>query len=269
LPAGTSSPDNEAESGNAQRAAEVASPTGTKPPPAADLPSVAPPPRTPAAQEPASAPAGEQASAAGRTAPVLDDEVAPDDDTAPLPVISYDGPVIDPATSEQAERLASAGWLPGDAAPGARDQSDQAAAPRVRDPFEPLDRQAIPGLAELAEEQRRSASRTGSSPPAPGAAAPASDEQIRPSASAKPVAGTSASSPASAGNPQPPAPPGPPRPAGAAKMDQIKDLLLTAEALGDDTLGQHFDQVSDRQRQLIKEYFDQVVGRRSDSQAQS
>jgi hypothetical protein len=43
-------------------------------------------------------------------------------------------------------------------------------------------------------------------------------------------------------------------------MDQIKDLYLTAEAIGEDALDKHFQQVSERQRQLIREYFDQVVG---------
>jgi hypothetical protein len=63
-----------------------------------------------------------------------------------------------------------------------------------------------------------------------------------------------------------------PQPAGSdvwspisAKMDQIKDLYLTAEAIGEDALDRHFQQVSERQRQLIKEYFDQVVPGRADS----
>ena len=43
-----------------------------------------------------------------------------------------------------------------------------------------------------------------------------------------------------------------------AKMDQIKDLYLTAEAIGEDALDQNFDLVSDRQRQLIREYFNQL-----------
>ena len=41
-------------------------------------------------------------------------------------------------------------------------------------------------------------------------------------------------------------------------MDQIKDLYLTAEAIGEDALDKHFQLVSDKQRQLIKEYFDQA-----------
>ncbi len=55
-------------------------------------------------------------------------------------------------------------------------------------------------------------------------------------------------------------PAGPPlRPipeAAAAKLDQIKDLYLTAEAIGEDALDRHFDQVSQRQRELIREFFD-------------
>jgi hypothetical protein len=44
--------------------------------------------------------------------------------------------------------------------------------------------------------------------------------------------------------------------AAAAKLDQIKDLYLTAEAIGEDALDRHFDQVSQRQRELIREFFD-------------
>lgn len=50
-----------------------------------------------------------------------------------------------------------------------------------------------------------------------------------------------------------------------AKMDQIKDLYLTAEAIGEDALDKHFELVSDRQRQLIREYFDHVVPSPADS----
>jgi hypothetical protein len=47
--------------------------------------------------------------------------------------------------------------------------------------------------------------------------------------------------------------------AAAAKLDQIKDLLLTAEAIGEHNLDQHFEQVSQRQRELIREFFDQAM----------
>ncbi len=52
----------------------------------------------------------------------------------------------------------------------------------------------------------------------------------------------------------------------AAKMDQIKDLYLTAEAIGEDALDQHFQLVSERQRQLIREYFDEAVATQADGQ---
>jgi len=44
--------------------------------------------------------------------------------------------------------------------------------------------------------------------------------------------------------------------AAAAKIDQIKDLYLTAEAIGEDALDKHFQQVSQRQRELIREFFE-------------
>jgi hypothetical protein len=57
------------------------------------------------------------------------------------------------------------------------------------------------------------------------------------------------------------APPDVTPPEGAAKMDRIKDLYLTAEAIGEDALSTHFEQVSERQRQLIRDYFDRNGGR--------
>jgi hypothetical protein len=48
--------------------------------------------------------------------------------------------------------------------------------------------------------------------------------------------------------------------AASAKLDQIKDLYLTAEAIGEDALDKHFDQVSERQRQLIREFFERSGG---------
>ena len=44
--------------------------------------------------------------------------------------------------------------------------------------------------------------------------------------------------------------------AASAKLEQLKDLYLTAEAIGEEALDKHFDQVSQRQRQLIREFFD-------------
>jgi len=44
--------------------------------------------------------------------------------------------------------------------------------------------------------------------------------------------------------------------AASAKLEQIKDLYLTAEAIGEDALDRHFDEVSQRQRELIREFFE-------------
>jgi hypothetical protein len=52
-----------------------------------------------------------------------------------------------------------------------------------------------------------------------------------------------------------PVTPRPMPPKAAAKLDQIKDLYLTAEAIGEDALDRHFDQVSQRQHDLIKQFF--------------
>ena len=41
-----------------------------------------------------------------------------------------------------------------------------------------------------------------------------------------------------------------------AKLEQIKDLYQTAEAIGEDALVKHFDQLSQRQSSLIREFFE-------------
>lgn len=41
------------------------------------------------------------------------------------------------------------------------------------------------------------------------------------------------------------------------KLDQLKDLYLTAEAIGEPNLDQHFDELMAQQRQLISDYFGQ------------
>jgi hypothetical protein len=49
--------------------------------------------------------------------------------------------------------------------------------------------------------------------------------------------------------------PGDDEPGSDRAMDQIKDLYMTAEAIGDDNVDKHFDQLLERQRELISEYF--------------
>jgi hypothetical protein len=54
--------------------------------------------------------------------------------------------------------------------------------------------------------------------------------------------------------------------AAQAKLDQIKDLYVTAEAIGEDALARHFEQLSQMQRSLIREYFHQAsLARGADS----
>jgi hypothetical protein len=43
----------------------------------------------------------------------------------------------------------------------------------------------------------------------------------------------------------------------ARKLEQIKDFYLTAEAIGEQNVDKHFDQLLARQRELISEYFRQ------------
>jgi hypothetical protein len=43
----------------------------------------------------------------------------------------------------------------------------------------------------------------------------------------------------------------------ARKLEQLKDLYLTAEAIGEHNVDKHFDQLLAQQRQLISEYFRQ------------
>ena len=43
----------------------------------------------------------------------------------------------------------------------------------------------------------------------------------------------------------------------ARKLEQIKDLYLTAEAIGEANVDKHFDQLLAQQRELISEYFQQ------------
>jgi hypothetical protein len=56
-------------------------------------------------------------------------------------------------------------------------------------------------------------------------------------------------------------------PRGAAeKLDEIKDLLITAEAIGEANLDRHFERVSQRQRELIREFFERAIpGREPES----
>ncbi len=55
-------------------------------------------------------------------------------------------------------------------------------------------------------------------------------------------------------------------PGAAEKLDEIKDLLITAEAIGEANLDRHFERVSQRQRELIREFFERAMpGREPES----
>jgi hypothetical protein len=49
----------------------------------------------------------------------------------------------------------------------------------------------------------------------------------------------------------------------AQKLEQIKDLYLTAEAIGEVNVDKHFDQLLAQQRELISEYFKQSSAAKS------
>jgi len=54
----------------------------------------------------------------------------------------------------------------------------------------------------------------------------------------------------------------------ARKLEQLKDLYLTAEAIGEQNVDKHFDQLLAQQRELISEYFRQSpTARPRDGQA--
>ena len=48
----------------------------------------------------------------------------------------------------------------------------------------------------------------------------------------------------------------------ARKLEQIKDLYLTAEAIGEENVDKHFDQLLAQQRELITEFFRQSAAAR-------
>ena len=51
----------------------------------------------------------------------------------------------------------------------------------------------------------------------------------------------------------------------ARKLEQLKDLYLTAEAIGEHNVDKHFDQLLAQQRELISEYFRQSAAAQSES----
>jgi hypothetical protein len=73
--------------------------------------------------------------------------------------------------------------------------------------------------------------------------------------SSQPGAAATGTEPAGTGPGQ--APSGDAAQARARKLEQLKDLYLTAEAIGEENVDKHFDQLLAQQRELISEYFRQ------------
>ena len=190
------------------------------------------------------------------------DEPGPDDITTPMAAIK-------PGAQS------SAGGRDGDAVAPAAPSADSSAAapaadnggrsgagngePRVRGPFEPGNDLPAPVDESMAKPFYR-----GKLPPAPDAPA---DEltPVAPAAAGNqpadpPPASRSGSAARGNGKPMSQAARASIWSPSAAKMDRIKDLYITAEAIGEDALDKHFELVSERQRQLIREYFDGAVG---------
>ncbi len=66
-----------------------------------------------------------------------------------------------------------------------------------------------------------------------------------------------AGSAAPAAEPAGPGSPEDPEPAPDRKLEQIKDLYLTAQAIGEENVDKHFDHLLAQQRELISEFFRQ------------
>ena len=135
---------------------------------------------------------------------------------------------------------------------GRREEEDQPAVqPETRGPFEPLVSSTAPPPDPSAD-----AMRPGALPPdaVPANAGPAN-------------AGLADTSPADA-DPRADAPEDPER-VQARRLEQIKDFYLTAEAIGEENLDKHFDQLLAHQRELISEYFRQSPAAKLDGPPES
>jgi hypothetical protein len=139
-----------------------------------------------------------------------------------------------PDRQRPAQRFA---WAPSSKAPAERDD-DTVTAPL------PI---ILPGAISLPRPAPVAA------PRGPFEPAQASQPLVRPSS----VTGSVEPPPAVLAEPAIPLPPDQRviPPAAAAKLDQLKELYLTAEAIGEDALDKHFEQVSQRQQELIREFF--------------
>jgi hypothetical protein len=130
-------------------------------------------------------------------------------------------------------------------------EPDTAPAEPVRGPFEPPPGQARAGEADdgLSSDTTPLAQVPGPGLPGPEAAGAGQP------GGARPAAGYDDATPGGEGS--------------AEKLEQIKDLYMTVEAIGDDNVDKHFDELMQRQRDLISDYFKETgigTGKSSASQ---
>ena len=188
------------------------------------------------------------------------DPAGPDAETTPMAAILGDGP---PPSDRQSSGRPAADQTPADQTPADQTTAGQPAAGQ-------------PAADQSAADQPAADQSAGGNAPANPPAAHPSPQKARaepgPQRIRGPFEAYAKSDAADGGDTSPQAaaresdsPQEATGPEGGAKLDQIKDLYLTAEVIGEDALDKHFQLVSDRQRQLIREYFDQPVDERADS----
>ena len=98
---------------------------------------------------------------------------------------------------------------------------------------------------------------------------PGTTPRVSASADALPIPGEPPPDPAYPAEPGPAAGEGQQGTDHARKLEQIKDLYLTAEAIGEANVDKHFDQLLAQQRELISEYFKQSGAARPADQAEA
>ena len=135
---------------------------------------------------------------------------------------------------------------------GRREEEDQPAVQQeTRGPFEPLVSSTAPPPDPSADAMRSDALPPNTGPPNTG----------------PPNTGPANTIPADA-DPRADAPEDPEH-TQARKLEQIKDFYLTAEAIGEENLDKHFDQLLAHQRELISEYFRQSPAGKLDDPPES
>ncbi len=173
-------------------------------------------------------------------------------DEAPADVYVYrdtDGQPDDPVAAQAPDENGAAYWydLPGaspkspedpESGGGARGDAPPHVLQQTRGPFEPLVSSADPPGTP---PRVFAGAAAGLDTASPGAAEPVAPDVARPD-----------EAPGNDGQQDTAY-------AQARKLEQIKDLYLTAEAIGEANVDKHFDQLLAQQRELIGEYFKQSV----------